>query len=177
MDEDERLYRDRFEDDVAAVADRVEDGRDRYDELLAVVHPGFTGYHPRATAEADDGYERFLDELSDRVDEARGDGTAVAVFHPVPYREETGEIIEDDTAVTYVSTEDDSALFADGGADVTAGLLAGLADGGAVRVTGEVNGCCYTHVRQLFEDVEDKIETSYDVIEGEAFPEERLWRL
>lgn len=177
MDEDEPLYRHRFEDDVAAVANRVDEVQDRYDELLAVVHPGFTGYHPRATTEADDSYDTFLDGLSDRVEEAREHGAAIAVFHPESYREETEEIIEDDAGVKYVPTEDDSALFAEGGADAAAGLVSGLEDGGEVQVIGEVNGCCYTHVRQLFEDVEEDIGMAYDVIEGEAFPEERLWRL
>lgn len=172
--EDDALYRHRFEDDVAAVAGEVAADDGHYDELLAVVHPGFTGYHPRATAEADDGYGEFLDGVADRVEEAEA---RVAVFYPESYREETERILGDDATIEYVPTEDDSALFADGGAELTAGLVSGLEDGGEVRVIGEVNGCCYTHVRQLFEDVEEDVGLSYDVIEGEAFPEQRLWRL
>ncbi len=172
--EDDALYRHRFKDDVAAVADRVVEEGGRYDELLAVVHPGFTGYHPRSTAETEEGYAAFLDGISDRVVEAE---TPVAVFYPDSYREETGEVIEDDATIEYVPTEADSALFADDGAKRTAAMVSGLEDGGRVRVIGEVNGCCYTHIRQLFEDLEEEIDVSYDVIEGERFPEERLWRL
>lgn len=175
--ESDELYHDRFWEDVEAVAARTDPEEGRYDELLAVAHPGFTRYHPGAVADVEEGYEAFLDEVTGAVERAVEDERAeVLALYPESWQEVTEEVVGEET-IEYVPTEEKSALFVDDGEERVAEQISGLADEGTVRVVGEVNGCCYTHVRQLFEEVEDRIEMTYDVVEGAVYPEERLSQL
>lgn len=170
----DELYSERFFDDVAAVADAMSPDEGEYDELVAVVHPGFSVYHPSADPSWK-GYDAFLEGLDETIDGV--EEGEVAVLYPEAWRRETELFLGDDGSLSYVSTENGSALLTGEGVEQMAMLLDGLEDEGVVRVTGEVNGCCYTHVRQLFEEVEDRVAVSYEVEEGRAYPDERVWRL
>ncbi|MDY6770418.1 MAG: hypothetical protein SV186_00505 [Candidatus Nanohaloarchaea archaeon] len=166
-------YEDRFYEDVAAVAERVSPSKGDEAVVDVVVHPGFSVFHPEASTYGTEyTHDAFLDDLGEAV---TGDRTVV--LYPDSWKDATESYLGEPETVEYIATEETSALLTEEGKDDVAGLVEDLESGGVIRLSGEINGCCYTHVDQLFREVEDRVGKEYEVEEAVTYPEDRVWEL
>lgn len=164
------------ENEVEVVADELEDGDDRYDELDVLVHPGYTGQ--REAWEAydflDEGmYEEYREDLDPYVEGV--DGEAV-VLYPLPEYEEVREAV-DAMDGTYIGTLPNSGVVHPDERERFGSVLADVEDGGTVHVSGELNGICVDHISGLVQQAADDADRDIAVNEHMTFPKGKIGEL
>ncbi|MDY6777901.1 MAG: hypothetical protein SVU32_04490 [Candidatus Nanohaloarchaea archaeon] len=165
-------YGEAFRRDVERISWETDDAEGCLSMVDVFVHPGFYSYYSHHF-DVDEPYDTYRDRLTSLVDET--DADRVLVLYPESWWGETSSLLPASRSdIQYVRTSEKSALLDDESRAELASVITELQAGGTVRVAGELNGCCYTHVRQLFEEVEERVEKDYHVVEGLAYPEDEL---